>query len=252
MTGNPTFLITRQRAFIAPEDCRTVAMLVGSGLKPRESDFIHLGAAHDMLKSSLLAPSKEEWSRPLLLDLLKSSSARNALDVFADSPHGAVMDYMTIANLETYVQGEFISYTGVHNPKTAGGLLVCGDENTFVSSDSIGLYDCYTSNPDQEPVTARELLRPLSPALTDYDNLGAIYWNAIFTASNPNITISNSPQNVSEREKPLYPQQAPKMIYPIDHEVWTTPPREFGTDIHFDMLAETIQITSAMIEVRAN
>lgn len=256
MTDNAHFLITRHRAYVAPEDCRMAAMLVGSGLSLRESDFTHQGAAFDLLNKTLLT---REWSRPLLLDLLKYSATREALDMFSDSPHGAVIEYMTIANLETHTQGEFIAYTGGYSGgysphAITGGLLVCNTDNSFVRIDgSIGLYDCYSPDPNLEPITARELLRPLSPALEEYDNLGAIYWNAIFTPSNPNITIHKSPQKVSVRKKELDPfNHAPEVEYPIDHDVWTTPAREFGTDIHFDMLAETIQTTGAMVEVHGD
>ena len=256
MTDNAHFLITRHRAYVAPEDCRMVAMLVGSGLGLRESDFTHQGAALDLLNKTLLA---QEWSRPMLLDLLKHRAPREALDMFADSPHGAVVEYMTVANLKTHTQGEFIAYTGGYSGgysphAITGGLLVCNNDNSFVRNDgSIGLYDCYSPDPNLEPITARELLRPLSPALEEYDNLGAIYWNAIFTPSNPNITIHESPQDVVVRKNTFHPlAHAPEVEYPIDHEVWTTPAREFGTDIHFDMLAETIQTTSAIVEVHSN
>lgn len=259
MTDNTQFLITRHRAYVAPEDCRAVALLVGSGLSLRDDDFTHQGAALDMLGKTLLRSSMEEWSRPLLCDLLKHSAPREALDMFSDSPHGAVIEYMTIANLETHTQGEFIAYTGGYSGgysphAITGGLLVCNTDNSFVRIDgSIGLYDCYSPDPNLEPITARELLRPLSPALEEYDNLGAIYWNAIFTPSNPNITIHKSPQKVSVRKKELDPYtHAPEVEYPIDHDVWTTPAREFGTDIHFDMLAETIQTTGAMVEVHGD
>ena len=256
MTDNAHFLITRHRAYVAPEDCRTVAMLVGSGLNLRESDFTHQGAALDLLNNTLLS---QEWSRSMILDLLKYSATREALDMFSDSPHGAVIEYMTLANLETHVQGEFIAYTGGYSGgysphAITGGLLVCNNDNSFVRIDgSIGLYNCYSPDLNLEPITARELLRPLSPAIEEYDNLGAIYWNAIFTPSNPNITIRKSPQKVSVRNKELAPlNHAPRVDYPIDHEVWTTPARAFGTDIHFDMLAETIQTTGAMVEVHSN
>ncbi len=259
VTAGTRFLITRHRAYIAPEDCRMVALLLGSGLSLHGDDLIHQGAALDMLRKTLLVPSVEEWSRPLILDLLKSRSAHEALDMFAASPCGAVLDYMTVANLTTHIQGEFISYCGGFSGNSSpyaltGGYLVCSKDNSFVRNDgSIGLYDCYTPDPNQKPITARELLYPLTPAIEEYDNLGAIYWDAIFNPTNPNITLHKSPQDVSVRERTLHPYTlAPEVEYPLDHEVWTTPARSFGTDIHFDMLAETIQITSAMIEVRAN
>lgn len=259
MTANAHFLITRQRAYIAPEDCRMAALLVGSGISLHGDDFIQQGAALDMLRKTILVPSIQEWSRPLLLDLLKSNPAREALDNFAESPRGAVVEYMTIANLKTHIQGEFVSYCGGFSGNSrpydlTGGFLVCSNDNSFVRSDgSIGLYDYYTPDPNQKPPTARELLYPLSSALDEYENLGAIYWDAIFTLSNPNITIHDSPQDVVVRKDTLDPYTlAPVVEYPLDHEVWTTPARAFGTDIHFDMLAETIQTTGAIVEVHGD
>lgn len=259
MTNSTSFLITRHRAYIAPEDCRAVALLVGSGLSLRDDDFTHQGAALDMLGKTLLRSSMEEWSRPLLCDLLKYSAPREALDVFAASPRGAVIEYMTIANLKTRTQGEFISYSGGFSGRFSahaitGGLLVCGDDTSFARIDgSLGLYNSYAPDPNQKPPTARELLYPLSSALDEYENLGAIYWDAIFTPSNPNITIHDSPQDVVVRKDTLDPYTlAPVVEYPLDHEVWTTPARAFGTDIHFDMLAETIQTTGAIVEVHGD
>lgn len=234
--------VARYRAFVDAQDCRAVCLVIGSGLRPVESDFYQPCAAQEFINQFFW---KTGWCAPLMHDALTRDQADYVLSSISGSMEGAVLDYITVSDLSHHrVQGEFFSIAGSDDASNTGGVLVSNFDSSFVGSDALGIYRCY----GEEAVSAHDLLSPLTTAIDEYPSLDALSWNSIFNGTNPRIAVMQSSSQVTVRDEHSRVLKPVSVVdYPHDHDVWELGTQRFGEDIHFDIAAANIQATSMMV-----
>ena len=237
------YLAKRHRVFVAPEDCRTVAMALGAGIRPSHSDFTTECAAAEFFNSSLWEGA--HWS-PRIHDLLsKDALAQATLADISDSSRGMVVEYTTIADLSTHDQGEFVTLTGSNGISPAtGGFLVSSPDAPYAydahNENFLSVYSCCGN----ETRSSRDLLYPLTDIFDCPWDITAIPWDVLFNKSNPRIktledtdifpTLGLFNPNVKQ--------------YPAHHPVWKMEVRPWGEDIQFDLTAVYIQGAAATVQ----
>lgn len=234
--------VARYRAFVDAHDCRAVCLIIGSGLRPVESDFYQPCAAQEFIDRIYW---KLGWCPLLMHDALTRDRADLTLSSISGSMEGAVLDYITVSDLSHHrVQGEFFSLAGSDDSSNTGGVLVSNFDSSFVGHDALGIYRCR----GEQAVSAYDLLSPLTTALDEYPSLDAISWNSIFNETNPRIAHMHSSPEVKVRDEHSRGLHAASIVdYPHDHDVWDLGTQRFGEDIHFDIAAANIQATSMMV-----
>lgn len=235
-----TYLANRHRVFVEPEDCRTVAMAVGAGIRPSYSDFASECAAAEFFNSTLW--DGLHWSPLIHAALSHDQYAQINLGTISDSTHGMVVEYTTIADLSTHDQGEFVTITGADGASPAtGGLLVSSPDWHYAHSENfLSVYSCYGN----EKRSSRDLLSPLTDIFDYHPEIAAISWDALFNKSNPRIETLEDTDIY-----PAFGSRDPDVKqYPPNHPVWKMGVRPSGEDIQFDLTAVHIQETALMVK----
>lgn len=191
------YQLTRHRTYITPENTPHAATLLGTGIAPEPT------ATNDTLLTfynDLIEPTLP-WLNPLIHTELAHNP--NTLTSLAHSTHGSTLDYITIADLTTKTQGEFVTFTsGAHHTAPSGGHLNLTNSGIYTSMHCLAAYHYHG---DTE-LTAQEFLAPL---IEDYDG-DTIDWDQL--VHSPAATIIQSPDTVTADD--IY------LELPIGHPLW--------------------------------
>lgn len=234
------YLANRHRVFVDSKDCRLVALAIGAGVRPWRRDFANECAAAEFFNSPLW--DSNHWSPRIHALLSKDTLAQATLDAISSSSRGMVVEYITIADLSTHDQGEFVTITGSDGVSPAtGGFLVSTPSDPYAYNENfLSVYSCYGN----EKRSSRDLLAPLTDIFDYHPEHEAISWDALFNKKNPRIKTLE--------DTDIYPalgQRNPNVKqYPANHLVWKMGVRPSGEDIQFDLVAVHIQETALTVK----
>lgn len=224
------YIVRRWRAYVAPSDVTTLALLLATGatFPDRKTPILPQSPAASEVYTERVHITAGTWPYP------RPDNDRLAL-LDTEPIAGGMLDVFRIVDRDSGVAGQFVSLMVGGAADTA--VLVTGPPGWFCNRYALALYSPHGAKPARENKAGALMLSALGYLFPEPADCEAITWNSLTNPCEVSVVAAPAPI-IPHRFQPTHS---------FDDDVWNLKPQAPGTDLMFDQVMCDVLYTRFML-----